>query len=287
MSLISISLIILSAIFHASWNILAKRSSDKASFFWLAGVAASLCMVPVLWWYWRPIPWQGWLIIGCSSVFEAIYLVCLGRAYQSGDLSLVYPLSRGSVPLFVLVLATSLLGERVTALGMVGIALTVMGIYMLHLRSFARGDLLAPFAALRTPVSRFALGAALCTAAYSTLDKQGVALVNPTFYTGWIFIGYSLLLSVLMLRQRDLVRQEWQQHSGRAIAVGVLSVITYLLVSYVLTSSPASYVSALRGISIVFGSVLGVALLGEAMGRIKVIGSFIMFAGMIGIALAR
>lgn len=213
--------------------------------------------------------------------------MCLGRAYQVGDLSLVYPLSRGSVPLFVLVLAFGWLGERVTALGIVGICLTVLGIYVLHLRSFARDDLLGPFAALGTPVSRYALGAAACTAAYSTLDKQGVMLVNPTFYTAWIFIGYSVILGAFLLRRPTLIQHEWRNHGGRAIAVGVLSVITYVLVSYVLTNSPASYVSALRGVSIVFGSMLGVALLGETMGRIKVVGSLVMFAGMIGIALAK
>lgn len=287
MSAFNIGLILVSAVFHASWNILAKRSTDKPSFFWLAGLAASVCVLPVLWLYWQPISLTGWLIIGLSSLFEAVYLVCLGKAYQSGDLSLVYPLSRGSVPLFVLVLAFGLLGERVTGLGILGICLTVVGIYVLHLRSFARSDLLAPFAALRTPVSRFALGAALCTAAYSTIDKQGVALIHPIFYTAWIFVGYSVLLSVFILRQPQLIQHEWRNHGWRAIAVGVLSVITYLLVSHVLTSSPASYVSALRGVSIVFGSVLGVALLGEAMGRIKVVGSLILFAGMIGIALAR
>jgi drug/metabolite transporter (DMT)-like permease len=287
MSPFSIGLILLSAVFHASWNILAKRSTDKPSFFWLAGVVASVCMLPVLWLYWQPITLMGWFIIGLSSLFEAFYLVCLGKAYQSGDLSLVYPLSRGSVPLFVLVLAFGWLGERVTALGIFGIALTVIGIYVLHLKSFAWVDLLGPFAALRTPVSRFALGAAICTAAYSTLDKHGVALVNPTFYTAWIFVGYSVFLGAFMWRQPNLVQQEWRQHGWRVIAVGVLSVITYMLVSYVLTSSPASYVSALRGVSIVFGSVFGVALLGEAMGRIKVIGSLILFTGMIGIALAK
>ena len=286
MTTLGIGLIALSAVFHATWNILAKRSSDKLSFFWLAGVAASLCMLPVIWLYWRPISPTGWAIIGLSSLFEAIYLICLGRAYQSGDLSLVYPLSRGSVPLFVLVLAFGFLGERVTGLGILGIVCTVIGIYVLHLRSFERRELLAPFAALRTSVSRFALGAAVCTAAYSTIDKHGVRLVDPPLYTALIFVGYSLLLGLFMVRQRNLIQHEWRNHGARAIAVGILSVITYLLVSYVLASSPASYVSALRGVSIVFGSVLGVALLGEAMGRIKVIGSVIMFAGMICIALA-
>ncbi len=286
MTTLGIGLIALSAVFHATWNILAKRSSDKLSFFWLAGVAASLCMLPVIWLYWRPISPTGWAIIGLSSLFEAIYLICLGRAYQSGDLSLVYPLSRGSVPLFVLVLAFGFLGERVTGLGILGIVCTVIGIYVLHLRSFERRELLAPFAGLRTSVSRFALGAAVCTAAYSTIDKHGVRLVDPPLYTALIFVGYSLLLGLFMVRQRNLIQHEWRNHGARAIAVGILSVITYLLVSYVLASSPASYVSALRGVSIVFGSVLGVALLGEAMGRIKVIGSVIMFAGMICIALA-
>jgi len=287
MSPFNIGLILLSAVLHAAWNLLAKRSNDKPIFFWLAGIAASVCMLPVLWWYWQPISLTGWLIIALSSVFEAAYLIFLGKAYHSGDLSLVYPLSRGSVPLFVLGLAFVMLGERVTALGIAGIGLTVIGIYVLHLRSFERRDLLAPFATLRTPVSRFALGAAICTASYSTLDKQGVALIQPTFYTAWIFIGYSVFLSFFVFRQPKLIQQEWREHGGRAIVVGVLSVITYVLVAYVLTSSPASDVSALRGISIVFGSVLGVAMLGEAMGRMKVIGSLILFAGMIGIALAK
>jgi drug/metabolite transporter (DMT)-like permease len=287
MSLTSIGLILLSAVFHASWNAISKRSTDKIIFFWLSGIAASVCLLPVLIGYWQEIPPIGWLLIVLSSAFEAIYLLCLAVAYEAGDLSLAYPLSRGSVPLFVLILATVFIGERVTALGILGIALSVLGIYVLHLRSLQRNALLAPFAALRGRATQFALLAGICTAVYSTIDKRGITYVNPMLYTTLIFWGYSLLLTPFMLRKRAAIVQEWREGKWRILAVGVLSIVTYLLVTYVLLSSPASYVSALRGISIVFGAVLGALFLKEHLTPVKTLGAVVIFTGMICIALAK
>ena len=287
MSLTSIGLILLSAVFHASWNAISKRSNDKIIFFWLSGIAASVCLLPFLIGFWQQIPLAGWAFIVLSSVFEAVYLLCLSIAYEAGDLSLAYPLSRGSVPLFVLVLATVLIGERVTALGLLGIGLSVLGIYVLHLKSFARRALLAPFAALKERATQFALLAGICTAIYSTIDKRGVTYANPVLYTTLIFWGYSALLAPFMLRKRAAVVQEWRMGKGRIIAVGVLSVITYLLVTFVLRTSPASYVSALRGISIVFGAILGAAFLNERLTPMKTLGAVVIFTGMICIGLAK
>jgi drug/metabolite transporter (DMT)-like permease len=282
MSLTAIGLILLSAVFHASWNAISKRSTDKFIFFWLSGIAASAFLLPVLMGYWQEITPTGWLLIVLSSAFEAIYLLCLAVAYEAGDLSLAYPLSRGSVPLFVLILATVFIGERVTGLGIIGIILSVLGIYVLHLRSLQRNALLAPFAALRQRATQFALLAGICTAIYSTIDKSGITYANPMLYTTLIFWGYSLLLTPFMLRKRAAVAHEW-----RILAVGVLSVITYLLVTYVLLSSPASYVSALRGVSIVFGAVLGALFLKEHLTPVKTLGAVVIFTGMICIVLAK
>jgi drug/metabolite transporter (DMT)-like permease len=286
MSLTAIGLILLSAVFHVSWNAISKRSADKIIFFWLSGIAASAFLLPVLMGYWQEISLTGWLLIVLSSAFEAIYLLCLAAAYETGDLSLAYPLSRGSVPLFVLILATVFIGERVTALGIIGIILSVLGIYVLHLRSLQRKALLAPFAALRQRATQFALLAGICTAIYSTIDKRGVTFVNPMLYTTLIFWGYSLLLTPFMLRKRTAIAHEWREGKWRILAVGMLSVITYLLVTYVLLSSPASYVSALRGISIVFGAVLGALFLKEHLTPMKALGAVVIFAGMICIAFA-
>ena len=287
MSFTSIGLILLSAVFHASWNAISKRSSDKIIFFWLCGIAASVCLLPFMIGFWQPISLAGWALIALSSVFEAVYLLCLSIAYEAGDLSFAYPLSRGSVPLFVLVLATLLIGERVAALGLLGIGLSVLGIYVLHLKSFVRRALLAPFAALKGRATQFALLAGICTAIYSTIDKRGVTYANPVLYTTLIFWGYSALLAPFMLRKRIAVVQEWRIGKWRIIAVGVLSTITYLLVTYVLRTSPASYVSALRGISIVFGAILGAAFLNERLTPMKTLGAVVIFAGMICIGLAK
>jgi drug/metabolite transporter (DMT)-like permease len=180
-----------------------------------------------------------------------------------------------------------LIGERVTALGLLGIGLSVLGIYVLHLKSFERRALLAPFAALKERATQFALLAGICTAIYSTIDKRGVTYANPVVYTTLIFWGYSALLAPFMLRKRIAVVQEWRIGKWRIIAVGVLSTITYLLVTYVLRTSPASYVSALRGISIVLGAILGAAFLNERLTPMKTLGAVVIFAGMICIGLAK
>src|SRR5262245_45463530 len=121
-------LLLASAAIHASWNLLSKRSEDKQAFLWLTLVATLvLLLVPALWLN-KPIPAEGWLFIILSGVLEAAYFLLLGSAYQRGDMSLVYPLARGSAPLFVLLFAFVFLSERVRWGGAVGIAFIVLGI---------------------------------------------------------------------------------------------------------------------------------------------------------------
>src|SRR5437868_5417946 len=128
-------LLLASAVIHASWNLLSKRSGDKQAFLWLTLVATLvLLLVPAIWLY-GPIPAQGWLFIGLSGALEAVYFLLLGSAYQRGDMSLVYPLARGTAPLFVLLFAYRFLDERARWGGLVGIGLIVVGIYVLHIRT--------------------------------------------------------------------------------------------------------------------------------------------------------
>src|SRR5690349_12720951 len=114
----AILLLVVAAIIHSAWNLLSKQSQDKQAFFWLALVAASVIFLLPFWWLSTPVPAAGWPPVLLSSGLEALYFTLLGGAYQRGDLSLVYPLARGSALLFVTGFAFVFLGERAAPLGL-------------------------------------------------------------------------------------------------------------------------------------------------------------------------
>src|SRR5205814_6487485 len=119
---------------------------------------------------------------------EAVYFILLSRAYQQGDLSLVYPLARGSAPLFVTLFAFAFLGERAMAGGIAGILLVVLGIYVLHLKMLDLPGLYGPLLTLRDRTSQLALLVGLIVASYSVIDKVGVSYVNPLVYICFILL---------------------------------------------------------------------------------------------------
>ena len=138
MTVEAILLLVLAAVVHSAWNLLSKRSLDKQVFLW-AAMLTSLLLLAFPCGYLvanlqAPITPLGWLCVALSGTLEAIYILLLGSSYQRGDLSLVYPLARGSAVLFVTCLAVPLLNEMPSALGLAGIMLVVLGIYTLHLK---------------------------------------------------------------------------------------------------------------------------------------------------------
>lgn len=280
-------LLALAGLLHSIWNLLAKKGLDAQAFLWLALVAAmAIFAVPFAVLH-VPIPLVGWLCIAASGALEAGYYLLLGGAYQTGDLSLVYPLSRGSAPLFVLLIALAFLGERVTAVGVAGILLTVAGVYVLHVKAIDRQGLLAPLVALRSRVSRLALLTGAVIAGYSVVDKFGVRYVPPEIYLYLIFGASAVYMAPYMLTRRwSAVRKEWQINRAAVVVTAVLFVVSYLLVLFALQGAQVSYVSAVRGIGVVFAAVLGTALLREPFARMKLWGSLLIFAGIACIQLA-
>lgn len=274
-------LLALAGLIHSIWNLLAKKSVDKQAFLWLALVAALVIFAVPFVLLRVPIPLAGWLCIAASGALEAAYYLLLGGAYQTGDLSEVYPLSRGSAPLFVLLFALAFLGERVTALGVAGILLTVAGIYVLHVRSLDRKGLLAPLTSLREGASRLALLTGVVIASYTVVDKVGVRYVPPEIYIYLIFGASAAYLAHYMVaRKWAAVRKEWQVNGAMVVVTAVLFVGSYLLVLFALQGAQVSYVAAVRGIGIVFAAVLGTALLREPFARMKLWGSVLIFVGI-------
>ena len=277
------ALVVASAFSHASWNVLAKRGEDKESFMWLMNFTSFFTLLPVFWFVlpdWR-LPSSAVPYLAVSAVAETLYFVSLGRAYELGDLSVVYPLARSS-PLFLTILAVALLGERISAWGAVGILLMLLGVYTIHLRSFSTDDLLLPLRSLGERASQFALLTALWTTAYSLSDKVGVTKVDPLIYAFWLeaFILVPMTVVIFYRRGWGAIAGEWSQSKAQATVAGFLMRFGYVLVLVAMSLVQVSYILALRQLSVVLGAAAGVLLLGERYGRVRLLSSVIMFLGV-------
>jgi len=256
MSGIALVLVLASAFLHATWNYLTKKSEEKVVFIWLFLLASGLFYLPFFLYFFSrtAITSLGWLCITATILLHAFYFWFLSRAYEKGELSLVYPLARGMGPFFVPFLAVGFIGESLSFQGISGIALIILGIYTLHLTSFTRRDFFQPILALRGHSSRWALSTGGTIALYSLVDKIGVSQVNPLVYVYLMFVGAWFLLSPYVLTRRGLLLQEWRKNRNAILIVGFLSLFTYFLVLFAMQVSKISYIAALRESSIVFST---------------------------------
>jgi drug/metabolite transporter (DMT)-like permease len=290
MSGIALSIVLASAFLHAGWNYLLKKSERKIVFIWWFLLMSAIIYLPVFLFYYPEvvIPPAGWLCIVATGIIHGVYFWCMGGAYQRGDLSLVYPLARGSGPLFVPILAVILLREEISLLGVMGILLIIGGIYCIHLRSFSGSAFLEPFRALRGGASLWALFTGLAIAFYSLVDKVGVGLVYPPVYIYlMLLITWLMITPWILIRERHCLMSEWQRRKGSIVVVGFLSGFTYLMILFALRISKVSYVAAVREVSIVLSSYYGVVLLGEKHGAQKLLGAFFICMGVIAIGISR
>lgn len=286
MPLGTIALLALAAVIHSTWNLLSKRSLEKQVYLWLALLASLLIFLVPVYLLFPRFPPHAWLFIVLSGLLEAVYFLLLGSAYQRGDLSLVYPLARGSAPLFATLFAVVLLGEHPTPLGLVGILVIVLGIYILHLKALTLRGLVGPLLALRDRTSQLAVLVGITIASYSVVDKQGVSLVSPFPYLYLVFLVAATALAPYMLLARGTaIRRELRANWWSIGITGLLSVASYLLVLVALTTSQVSYVASVREMSIIFGAVLGTLVLREHFGRTKVLAAALIFAGILAIAI--
>lgn len=290
MSGIVLGIVLASAFLHAGWNFLLKKSERKIVFIWWFLLVSVIIYAPVFLYYYPQItiPPAGWLCIAATGLIHGVYFWFMGGAYQRGDLSLVYPLARGSGPMFIPILAVLLLHEEIALLGAMGIALIIIGIYCVHLRTFTGAAFLEPFLALRGGASLWALSTGCAIAAYSIVDKVGVGLVYPPVYIYlMVVITWLTITPWVLIRERGLLKTEWRRHSGSIIIVGFLSIFTYLMILFALQMSKVSYVAAVREVSIVLSAYCGIVLLGEKHGPQKLLGALLITVGVVAIGLSQ
>jgi drug/metabolite transporter (DMT)-like permease len=287
---LSLGLVLLSALAHSTWNLLLKRSGDKEIFVWWLLAAGSVVLAPlggVLLWL-NPIPPPGWWLVLATTVLHIFYFVLLGRGYTQGDLSLVYPIARGIGPMLVPILAVVLLGEDIHLVAVIGIVAIVLGIYTVSWWGNFALLLRRPFAFLSNRGSGYAMLTGLTISVYALIDKQGVSYVQPFLYMYLMTLGSAVGLAPYILRQRPIgaIKREWQGNAGPIVVAGVLTFMAYGLVLTAFSLSRVSYVAPAREVGIVVGVLMGIIILKEPFGTGRLLGSSLIVAGLVLIAVS-
>jgi drug/metabolite transporter (DMT)-like permease len=249
-----LALVIAAAFAHAAWNFLAKGAEGGVGFVWLSAVAATIVWLPVLVFASAAdITPEAIGLMAGSGALHALYFALLQRGYATGDLSLVYPLARGTGPLLSTMAAIVVLGERPSLLAVAGAAIVVTAVFSL----VARPGL--------GPGTLFAVLTGVTIASYTLWDKHAVdgAALDPLVYYWGTNAFNLLLLSAWVARRPGGVRPAWDRSRWRAVGVGVLSPLAYVLVLYALARAPVSYVAPARETSILIGTLLGTTVLAE------------------------
>jgi drug/metabolite transporter (DMT)-like permease len=281
----ALTLILGAAVIHATWNLINKQASGHATFTWIVAVLSALFYAPAtiaiieIWQLKFSVVEVG--IIAGSAALHTGYFLLLNQGYRVGDLSLVYPLARGTGPLLSTLAAILFLGERPSAIALVG-ALLIIGGVMVLAGNFAR---------LRQSGTRAAVGYALITglfiAAYTLWDKQAVShfAIMPMVLDWGANVGRAILLTPFAMRYSEEAVIEWREHKWEAVAVAILIPLSYILVLTAMSFTPVSYVAPAREISILIGTALGARLLaeGDAPRRLAAAGAMVL--GIVALAL--
>jgi drug/metabolite transporter (DMT)-like permease len=283
------ALVLGSALCHASWNFLLKRSGHKIAFLWSFGaIAFAIFLFPALIYAAADGLGRDWLLFGIgTAVLHGLYGLALTRGYQVGDLSSVYPIARGMGPALVPLAAVLILDESVSVVAGFAIALVVFGIYILNIESFSPNDLMQPVRSLNRPAGRIALLTGALIATYTLWDKAALDHLPPVTLNQFAMGGHVLVLFpvVLLDRVRPLAA-EWEERRWSILLAGVLAPLAYVLVLAALTSSRVSYIAPAREVGIVVGALLGLLFLGEGYGRWRLSGSLLIVAGALTLGLA-
>jgi drug/metabolite transporter (DMT)-like permease len=298
MPLSGLLLVLLAGLIHASWNIAAKKAHGDIRFSAFTSWVMLVAWAPLgLYLAWQEVPgwgWPQWACVAVSAVVHVGYFVCLLRGYKKADLTVVYPVARGSGPLLSSLAAVLLLGEHLSAWAMAGIAAMVSGVFLIAggpsvWRMATAEAHTTESAALRQRLVH-GLGYGLVTgmfiATYTVIDGYGVKvlLISPILidYVGNVFRLF--LVTPALLRDRSAAWAEWRAQWKYAVWVGVISPVSYVLVLYALQMAPLSHVAPAREISMLFAALLGGHLLGEQDRWLRLAGAGLIALGVMTLA---
>ena len=278
------ALVLAAAFVHATWNFLAKRVGGGPPFLWLFASLSSVFYLPlalIIFFVQKPLFGMTEIVfVVGSSLIHLLYFLTLQKGYQVGDLSLVYPLARGTGPTLSTLAAVIILGERPSRLAMLGALLVVVGVFFL-----ASGGRFSVKKGLGQGLG-FGVLTGMLIASYTLWDKHAVSrlLIPPLLLDYCSTLGRVLFLSPIALRQRNEVFKIWSSHRWETIGVALLNPLSYILVLTALIATPVSYIAPLREVSILIGTTMGTRLLAEEGARKRLLVSGMMLLGILALA---
>lgn len=285
MTLASLLLVVLASVIHASWNLLAKRAASVGPVFVFAyNLIACVAYAPwvlyllarggVAW------TWAGAGFVLLSGLIHLAYSLCLQRGYQMADLSVVYPVARGTGPMLSTIGAFLILGETPTGAGLLGLVLVVAGILLIatqgSLSAFTRPG---GQAGVRWGTATGGLIASYTVVDAYTVKTLGIAPVVLDWFSN--LLRFFLLLPLVLANPRGAVAA-MRGHWRLALGVGLLSPLSYILVLAALSDgAPLSLVAPMREMSMMIGALLGMLILREQVGPWRLTGCGVLIAGVI------
>jgi drug/metabolite transporter (DMT)-like permease len=282
---LAIAAVLLAALTHATWNLAAKRAAAARHFVWLYSAGSTLLYAPVVAWIlWTQRPQFTaihWLALALTGVLHIGYSLLLQAGYRVSDLSLVYPLARGTGPLLAFLAATFILGEPAGPFSALGVVLVVGGILMVS------GLASQPHKAPRAGIVLGML-TGVFIAAYTINDGWAVKvlLISPFVVDFSGNLVRLAVLSPLALRDRTGLMAEAKAFRVPVLTVALLGPLGYVLVLYAMKLAPIGHVAPMRELGTLIGTYFGARLLKEGVTPMRMSGALLTVAGVIVLALA-
>lgn len=286
MSLQALLWVVTAAVLHATWNLITKQVNGKLPFFWLMAMASSVICLPFVVWEIMQLHLTPgitvWKFALGSAVLHLLYFIILQTGYRKADLSVVYPLARGSGPFISVIGAILLFGEKPGWLAVSGIVMIITGVLVMTGLRIKN----VPDQKLKNGIVYGCL-TGLFIASYTLWDRVAVVdnKVPALFITFGSMVLPLILLMPVAIRQHTEVKREIRQHWKQALVIAVCQPLSYLLVLFALRTTPVTYVAPARELSIVFGVFFGANFLQEKDAKRRIIASVVMLLGIILLAL--
>jgi drug/metabolite transporter (DMT)-like permease len=292
MSLFALGLVLVAALLHATWNVAAKKAGGNHHFVLMGALLIVGLWAPVgLWAAWGTVPSWGaaeWALIVGSGLTHLVYFNVLLKGYRVSDLTVVYPVARGTGPLLSSLAAMVVLSERPSALSLAGLAGIVAGIWLI-----AGGPAL--WAKAHDPAQRERVRAGLLwggmtgvlIAGYTVIDGYAVKvlLISPILVDYFGNLARIPFMLPSVWRDRAGFRAAWASQWRYALVMAAISPLAYVLVLYAVRLAPLSHVAPAREVSMLFAALIGGRLLGEADRGARLAGAACMATGVAALAL--
>ena len=281
MPILAIALLLASAVLHALWNLLLKQSPVKyVAMGWQVIISGVISIIGL---FFTGLPPRSmWLFAVVSGTLEAIYFVLLSFAYSDHDFSLIYPVARGAAPALVVLWSFLFLREVPSAGGFIGILTIICGLVIIGATNFTQPRVGKP----QIKGIAIALLIALVISIYTLIDGFAVKHGPALSYGLSMFMLTPVLTSPFLVQHYGWERfiEGRRKQPLRLILVGFLGVIAYLSALFAYSLAPVNYSEAIREVSVVMGAFAGWQFLGEKLGKIRVLGAAVIFAGIVLIA---